>query len=145
MLQVFIGSHNIASQVSFACCLHVGRTQKVKRGLQINVQLPSQLAAKNQNTRWEIHPVSQECKCSQLNRLAIMGYSRKTFKQGGLKIYVVVEKNPRNFNEFVTLPLEIWTKPSLTHGNSIILCYKTCYTPEIPRPKIKTPVSHKFS
>ena len=44
------------------------------------------------------------------------GFNRlfqKTSKQGGLRTYVLVEKNPWNFNKFVTLPLEIpeKTKP----------------------------------
>ena len=82
MLQVFIVSHT-ASQVAFACCLHkVDRKQKSKKRA-LTKYLGTQLAScKNQNTRSEIHLVSQECSCSQLNSLAVMGYSRKTFKQG---------------------------------------------------------------
>ena len=82
MLQVFIVSH-IASQVAFACCLHkVDRKQKSKKRA-LTKYLGTQLASgKNRNTRSEIHLVSQECSCSQLNSLALIGYSRKTFKQG---------------------------------------------------------------
>ena len=72
-----------------------------------------------------------------------MGYSGKTFKQGGLKTYSVVRKKPRNLKFCYFTLQNFGQKESLAHGSSTILCFKTCYTPKIPRPKIKTLVSHK--
>ena len=55
--------------------------------------------------------------------LALMGYSRKTLKQRGLKTYVLVGKNPRNIDKFVTLPLECLdkTKPHQQAFHNIVL------------------------
>ena len=70
-----------------------------------------------------------ECSCSQLNNLAIMGYSRKKSKQGRLRAYVLVGKTPGTLISLLLYPWKPWTKQSLTPENFTKLCYKNMLHP----------------
>ena len=80
-------------------------------------------------TRWEIQPVSQNVAAVKLNNLALMGYSRKKSKQGGLRAYVLVRKPPGTFISLLLHPWKFWTKKSLIPKNSTKLCYKKMMHP----------------
>ena len=69
-------------------------------------------------------PCHPECSCSCLNSLALMGYSRKKSKQGGLGAYFLVGKPPGSLISLLLYPWDFWTKRSLTPENPTKLCYK---------------------
>ena len=87
-------------------------------------------------------PCQPEFSCSQLDSLALMGYSRKKIQTGGVEGIHFDRKNPWNFNKFVTLPLEIPNKTSGQNKASPLkiprnCVTKTCCTPEILKLKNK--------
>ena len=69
-------------------------------------------------------PCHPECSCSCLNSVALMGYSRKKSKQGGLGAYFLVGKPPGSLISLLLYPWNFWTKRSLPLENPTKLCYK---------------------
>lgn len=69
-------------------------------------------------------PCHPECSCSCLNSLALMGYSRKKSKQGGLGAYFLVGKPPGSLISLLLYPWNFWTKRSLPLEHPTKLCYK---------------------
>ena len=144
MLQIFVGSHYVDSQVSFVCCLHkVGREQNVKRGFQLNIQIPSQLAAeiKIQDVKYTVSAMQlQLAKYAGSN-----GIFQKNIETEGIEdIRFGGKKSQERWQIcYFTLGMSGQNKASPIDIPQYCVT-KTCYTPEISILKSKTLVSNKF-